>query len=311
MAGYTPVFRSILQSTIWEEQPHVKVVWWTMLLMCDRNGFVETTIPGLARSAVVTREQCIDALNRLSSPDPDSKTKTNGGRRIVQVEDGWTLVNHQKYKDKVGISSQSNRERVARCRAAKKEKDTEEKPLDSNTSIPCNACNGESNDLDPKPIPKKKEEEIPIPVATVPAPKKKKVDMRSMSMQMRAADASVTGDFPADRPGVTELHEAWRSSLRMIHKLTKKCGEDAFYLADAIEDYGIAACLLVAKYAPQDGMVNGSTDRQKEKHNTIRYIFGNPDTFSRILTNATEKEPVPGAPTQSDKLSNAYAKGRF
>lgn len=153
MAGYTPVFRAILQSTVWDEAPHVKVVWLTMLLMCDKNGFVESTIPGLARSSVVTREQCIEAIERLSSPDPDSKTKAQEGRRIVKVDDGWQLVNHQKYKDKVGLSSKAARERVRTHRSRKKDsrkksntenaqKPTLENVTNSDTLDTCNACNG-------------------------------------------------------------------------------------------------------------------------------------------------------------------------
>jgi len=151
MAGYTPIFRSILQSTIWEEEAHVKVVWLTMLLMCDRNGFVDTTISGLARAAVVTREQCINAIGRLSSPDKESKSKALEGRRVIQVDDGYQLVNHQKYKDKMGLSSRQNRERVASFRRNKSpvaKKTTENSPEDSNTSVPCNGCNGNTIGID-------------------------------------------------------------------------------------------------------------------------------------------------------------------
>lgn len=153
MAGYAPVFRAILQSTVWDEAPHVKVVWLTMLLLCDKTGFVEATIPGLARAAVVTREQCVEAIERLSSPDPDSKTKAEGGRRIIKVDDGWQLVNHQKYKDKVGLSSKAARERVQNHRKRKKESkkksgdeipEKSEKNNQANTGTldTCNAGNG-------------------------------------------------------------------------------------------------------------------------------------------------------------------------
>lgn len=116
MSGYTPVFKSILQSTIWECKPHVKVVWWTMLLMCDRDGIVEGSIPGLARSAVVTREECEEALSVLMSPDPDSRTKEFEGRRIVEIDGGWALLNHETYKKKLGMVNATSRERVARFR---------------------------------------------------------------------------------------------------------------------------------------------------------------------------------------------------
>ena len=32
------------------------------------------------------------------SPDPDSRTKDHGGRRIEEIDGGWRLLNHAKYK---------------------------------------------------------------------------------------------------------------------------------------------------------------------------------------------------------------------
>lgn len=121
MAGFTPIWRSILTSTIWLEKPHVKVVWWTMLLMCDRKGIVEGAVPGLANQAVVTVDECREALEILLSPDPDSRTKEHEGRRIEIVDGGWRILNHQKHKDKLGLSSNS-RERMARHRERKSSK---------------------------------------------------------------------------------------------------------------------------------------------------------------------------------------------
>lgn len=110
---FTPVFKSILESTIWGEAPHVKIVWLTMLLQKDRNGFVSSTIPGLARAAVVTVEQCKEAIDVLMSPDEYSQSKDLEGRRIVQVTGGWQIVNHGKYSD---LTLKSGRERSRRHR---------------------------------------------------------------------------------------------------------------------------------------------------------------------------------------------------
>lgn len=110
---FTPVFKSILESTIWGEAPHVKIVWLTMLLQKDRNGFVASTIPGLARSAVVTVEQCKAAIEVLMSPDEYSQSKDLEGRRIVPVTGGWQVVNHDKYSD---LTLKSGRERSRRHR---------------------------------------------------------------------------------------------------------------------------------------------------------------------------------------------------
>lgn len=118
--AYTPIFRSILTSTIWLEAPHVKVVWLTMLLMCDRNGLVEGAIPGIANAAVVTVDQCREAIEVLLAPDPDSRTPEFDGRRLEKVDGGWKILNHKKHREKMGLAATGNAARVARHRAKKK-----------------------------------------------------------------------------------------------------------------------------------------------------------------------------------------------
>jgi len=123
-----------------------------MLFMSDRNGLVEGTIPGLARIAVVTLQECQEAIGVLLAPDPHSRTKDFEGRRVKEIEGGWVVLNHEKYKEKLGMDAQANRERVARCRSKKKQ---------PNRATDCNGdthkCNGvmlqntKCNDLDLDP----------------------------------------------------------------------------------------------------------------------------------------------------------------
>jgi hypothetical protein len=102
MSGYTKVFDSMLTSSIWEEPHETFRVWMTMLLMANRNGVVDASVPGLARYARVTLEQCQQALAVLSGPDQFSRTPDREGRRIEPVDGGWHLVNHAKYREKLG-----------------------------------------------------------------------------------------------------------------------------------------------------------------------------------------------------------------
>lgn len=97
--GYVKVYESILQSTIWLEAPETKIVWITMLTLKDKEGVVHASIPGLANTAGVTLEACEVAINRFLSPDPYSRTKEFDGRRIREVDGGWLLINHAKYRD--------------------------------------------------------------------------------------------------------------------------------------------------------------------------------------------------------------------
>jgi hypothetical protein len=82
-----------------------------MLLMCDRHGFVRASVGGLARAANVTREECLDALNVLSSPDSDDSSGVDEGRRIRPVQGGWIITNHDKYRNLERSSEGEEKER--------------------------------------------------------------------------------------------------------------------------------------------------------------------------------------------------------
>ena len=98
MNGFTKLFSSIVTSTIWQEDAETKVVWVTMLALVNAEGFVDTTIPGLANIANVSVEKTREAIAKFEGPDPDSRTVDHEGRRIAKVEGGWFLLNHQKYR---------------------------------------------------------------------------------------------------------------------------------------------------------------------------------------------------------------------
>lgn len=99
MGGYSKLFSSIIHSTVWREPDHIRLVWITMLAMMDDNGFVDASIPGLADAARVNINQCVEALNRLSSPDPYNNTaEENEGRRILDIPRGWEILNYEIYR---------------------------------------------------------------------------------------------------------------------------------------------------------------------------------------------------------------------
>jgi len=103
MNGYTKLFNSILASTIWREDDKTRIVWITLLAMADRHGVADGSVPGLADFARVSIADCRHALERLSSPDEDSRSQEHDGRRIEPVEGGWRLLNHGKYRQKLSV----------------------------------------------------------------------------------------------------------------------------------------------------------------------------------------------------------------
>lgn len=100
MSGYTPLFSSIIASTIWRESKETKILWITMLAMSDARGIVEASIPGLADMAKISLDECKASLALLMSSDEYSRTKDHDGRRIREIDGGWQLLNHEKFRDK-------------------------------------------------------------------------------------------------------------------------------------------------------------------------------------------------------------------
>ena len=98
MAGFAKLYSSILTSTIWGEDHATVRVWIAMLATADADGIVEGSVPGFARLANVTVDEMKAALERLRAPDPDSRTKEHEGRRIEDIEGGWLILNHGKYR---------------------------------------------------------------------------------------------------------------------------------------------------------------------------------------------------------------------
>lgn len=122
MPGYTKLFSSIVNSTIWREPDHVRLVWITMLALADKFGVVETSIPGLADASRVTLQECEQALERLQSPDPYSRSQEHEGRRIAVTEGGFILLNYTRYRGKLKEEKirEQTRERVRKYREKKK-----------------------------------------------------------------------------------------------------------------------------------------------------------------------------------------------
>jgi hypothetical protein len=112
------LFSGIVAASIWEEPYHVRLMWITILALKGRDGFVSSSIPGLARMANVSREECEDALKRFENPDPDSKCQDNEGRKIKRVDGGWVVLGHERNQKKMSEACQKfkNAQRQARFR---------------------------------------------------------------------------------------------------------------------------------------------------------------------------------------------------
>ena len=95
---FAKLFSSITESSLWSELKEVRLLFVTMLAKADQNGFVEASIPGLARVANLTIEETETGLECLQSPDVYSKNPDNEGRRVLPVPGGFVLLNYEDYR---------------------------------------------------------------------------------------------------------------------------------------------------------------------------------------------------------------------
>jgi hypothetical protein len=83
-----------------------------MLAMKNQHGEVEASIPGLAKFAHVSIESTEKALAKLMAPDQYSRTKEFEGRRIEEIDGGWLVLNHAKYKNKASEDDEREKTRL-------------------------------------------------------------------------------------------------------------------------------------------------------------------------------------------------------
>lgn len=110
-----------LNSSLWVSDWRTRITFLTMLMLARPNGFVAAKAPGIARAAVLPLEDVRRALVELESPDPDSRSENNDGRRIETVEGGYRIINYTKYRDK----DHTHAERQRRYRERQRERENE------------------------------------------------------------------------------------------------------------------------------------------------------------------------------------------
>jgi len=130
---YGKLFASTFTGSMRGSGVHIFAVWAYALATKDQHGFVELNVDDLVdRLGNCVAADIQDALNFLTTPDPDSRSADEDGRRLV--EEGPYLyrvvnaVDYQKIKkedDRREYLTRKQRERRARL---KKSTDTPPKP---------------------------------------------------------------------------------------------------------------------------------------------------------------------------------------
>lgn len=136
--------KGILTSTLWPDVP-AREVFITAMLMAEPfeleqpiealrvraieplgftvpkgwYGFVAAAGIGIIRAAMVDTEEGLLALERLASPDPESRTPDFEGRRMVRIPGGYLVLNYDRYREKDHSTAERSRRYRAKKAAAK------------------------------------------------------------------------------------------------------------------------------------------------------------------------------------------------
>lgn len=115
----------ILNSTLWVER-ECRELFITALLMAEPQeflsetpqiavrslettgwmvppgwyGFVAAAGVGIIRRAIMDQDLGMVALDRLCSPDPESRSGDYEGRRMARIEGGYVVLNYMKYRER-------------------------------------------------------------------------------------------------------------------------------------------------------------------------------------------------------------------
>lgn len=132
---YAKLFTSIYQGTL-RGNSHGLLVFTNLLAHCDKDGIADIHPRAIAEEVGLTADQVRAALDVLESPDDESRSPEEQGRRIVRMDEhrawGWRVVNYVKYRSirNEDDRREQNRESQARWR----EKNKQRKPASAEVS---------------------------------------------------------------------------------------------------------------------------------------------------------------------------------
>lgn len=102
-ADYTKVYRGFFEGSLRDQSPYSKLLFLAMMLHADENGVVLGSVSFWADYIKCSPDEVRESLRVLSSPDPESTSPDEEGRRIEPWGDGanrWRIVNYRKYYQK-------------------------------------------------------------------------------------------------------------------------------------------------------------------------------------------------------------------
>lgn len=130
---YAKIFSSMYQGTL-RGNSRCLLVFTNILAHCDSAGVADIHPRAIAEETGLTVDEVRAALVELASPDPDSRSPEEEGRRITLLDAhrdwGWLVVNHAKYRAIRNAEDRREQNRIAQT------KFRESKPSVSNSKHP-------------------------------------------------------------------------------------------------------------------------------------------------------------------------------
>ena len=274
---YAKIFRSVFTSSLMEEDVVTRYIFFCFCVAADEDGVVLGSRTGLARLFAVSVEDFDRAVARLTSPDPNSTSDAEEGRRIVRKGPNvWLVVNYVKYR---GLRSREDerakaRERMRRLREQNEQNEHREQNEQSEHVRPVRNVRNVRQE--------EEEEEEYIPPPIVPpqrvgtSPRRKSV---SATPPAKTAEEPLLV-FPCEGP-------------------VKEWGLTRSYLSELADAYPSLDVLAEAKKAL--AWVNAAPDRRKTASGMKRFLVNwlNRAVNSRRTSAESKKAYHPMLPPMS------------
>lgn len=141
MKTWAPLWSCIVDSSIWDEQDSVCKIFLTMLALKDADHIYRGTAYNLARQSRKTEVEVLDALRILSSPDTMRvEAQDFNGRRVQAVEEGWLILNGDKYRSQVQLEMKRARNRRGQAAHRERQKISNPDPEQARMNKHIKAC---------------------------------------------------------------------------------------------------------------------------------------------------------------------------
>ena len=98
---YVKIHEQIFSSSIMEEDVETRYIWFCLLTLADKEGFIDITIPAISRRINLDEKIVSHAIEKFMLPDKTSRTPDFEGRRLEKIREsfGWKVLNYIHYRD--------------------------------------------------------------------------------------------------------------------------------------------------------------------------------------------------------------------